>query len=71
MIDEVYEDPEQLYEFYKTNKKLKLKGVKYFLELIPYKSLIEDLDFLKIKKNLEIFLEKNILRLMNLIFIKY
>lgn len=47
MIDEVYEDPELLYEFYKTNKKLKLKGVKYFLEAIPYKSLIEDLDFLK------------------------
>lgn len=47
MIDEVYEDSEQLYKFYKTNKKLKLKGVKYFLEAIPYKSLIEDLDFLK------------------------
>lgn len=43
-VDEIYHDSENLYDFYKSKKKLKIKPITYFKNPINYKSLINDLE---------------------------
>ena len=48
-VDEVYQEKENLFEYYFSKKKLKLKGIKYFLKPIPTMDLVEKLDFIEHK----------------------
>lgn len=49
-VDEVYQEKEDLYEYYFSKKKLKLKGIKYFSKPIPTIDMVEKLDFIENKK---------------------
>ncbi|WP_461463498.1 hypothetical protein [Methanobrevibacter sp.] len=49
-VDRVYKDQDNLFEYYFSKNKLKLKGIKYFLKPIPTINMVEKLDFIK-KKN--------------------
>ena len=49
-IDEIYYDEEILYDYYKSNKKLKLKSIKYFSEPIATNDLASKLSFVKNKE---------------------
>ena len=48
-VDEVYQDTNELYEYYFSKKKLKLKGIKYFAKPISTIDIIEQLDFIENK----------------------
>ena len=49
-VDEAYQDKEDLYEYYYSKKKLRLKGIKYFSKPIIAKDIAENLEFVKNKK---------------------
>ena len=49
-VDVVYQDTNDLYGYYFSRKKLKLKGIKYFSKSIPTKDVVEELDFI-VNKN--------------------
>ena len=49
-VDEAYQEKEDLYEYYHSKKKLRLKGIKYFSKPIIAKDIAENLDFVKDKK---------------------
>lgn len=49
-VDEEYLDKDDLYEYYFSKKKLKLKGIKYFSKPIPTMEIIDKLDFIENKK---------------------
>ena len=46
-VDEVYSDTDDLYEYYFSKRKLKLKGIKYFSKPISTKDIAEELDFIE------------------------
>lgn len=48
-MDEVYSDFNELYDYYFSKKKLKLKGIKYFSKPISTKDVVEQLDFIEKK----------------------
>jgi len=48
-VDEVYSDTDDLYEYYFSKRKLKLKGIKYFSKPISTKDIAEELDFIERK----------------------
>lgn len=48
-VDVVYQDTTDLYDYYFSKKKLKLKGIKYFSKPIPTKDVVEELDFIENK----------------------
>ena len=50
MVDSTYTEEEELYDYYKSDFKVKLKGMKYFEEPIPYKSLIDKLSMFQEKE---------------------
>ncbi len=49
-VEEVYQDTNDLYDYYFSKKKLKLKGIKYFSKPISTIDVVEQLDFIE-KKN--------------------
>ena len=49
-VDEVYHDVDDLYEYYFSKKKLKLKGIKYFSKPISTIDIADKLDFIENKK---------------------
>ena len=49
-VEKVYYDNNPLYNYYKSKKKLKLKGIKYFINPITTKDISESLSFVKDKK---------------------
>ena len=49
-VEEVYQDTNDLYNYYFSKKKLKLKGIKYFSKPISTIDVVEQLDFIE-KKN--------------------
>jgi len=48
-VDEVYQDTNDLYEYYFSKRKLKLKGIKYFAKPISTIDIVEQLDCIKDK----------------------
>ena len=48
-VEEVYPDQNELYDYYFSKKKLKLKGIKYFSKPIPIKEISNELGFVKNK----------------------
>jgi predicted RNA-binding protein len=50
MVDEIYQDKKTLYDYYCSPKKLKLKGIKYFMEPKVARDMAADLDFIKDEK---------------------
>lgn len=48
-VDEIYQDSDDLYEYYHSKKKLKLKGIKYFSKPISTIDVVEQLDFIEKK----------------------
>ena len=48
-VDEVYQDASDLYEYYFSKKKLKLKGIKFFSKPISTIDVVEQLDFIENK----------------------
>lgn len=49
-VEKVYHDNKPLYDYYKSKKKLKLKGIKYFTAPITTTDISENLSFVKNKK---------------------
>ena len=49
-VEKVYHDNKPLYDYYKSKKKLKLKGIKYFTTPITTTDISENLSFVKNKK---------------------
>lgn len=45
-VDEVIENNEVMYEIYSSRRKLKLKGIKYFVTPIPFRVVSNDLSFI-------------------------
>lgn len=50
MVDEVYDDGDNLYKHYYSPRKLKLKGIKYFTDPVIAKDLATELNFIENKK---------------------
>ena len=48
-VDEVYQDAKDLYDYYFSKKKLKLKGIKYFSKPISTVDVVDQLDFIEKK----------------------
>lgn len=48
-VDEIYQDAQDLYDYYFSKKKLKLKGVKYFSKPISTIDIADELDFIEKK----------------------
>lgn len=57
MVDTTYEDKKSLYNKYKAKKKLKLKGMKYFINPIIAKDLADELSFIKNPKKSSAYLK--------------
>ena len=49
-VDEVYQDSKDLYDYYFSKRKLKLKGIKYFSKPVSTMDVIEKLEFIENKK---------------------
>lgn len=49
-VEKVYDDDDSLYDYYKSKKKLKLNGIKYFVKPITTKDISENLSFVRDKK---------------------
>jgi predicted RNA-binding protein len=56
MVEETFEDEKNIYKMYKSSKKLKLKGIKYFINPVVAKDLSKDLTFIKNPKQPSNFL---------------
>lgn len=50
-VEEVYYDDETLYNYYKSERKLKLQGIKYFVKPVTTKDISNSLSFVKNKSN--------------------
>jgi predicted RNA-binding protein len=50
-VDDTFIEFNNLYDYYNSKNKLKLRGMKYFAEPIPYNSLIKDLEVFHNVKN--------------------
>lgn len=50
MVDKTFESKETLYDTYQSQKKLKLKGMKYFVNPVIARGLYNNLNFIKNKK---------------------
>ncbi len=50
-VEYVYLDNSELYNYYKSKNKIKLRGVKYLGQPVPKNSIIKDLELFKDKKN--------------------
>lgn len=48
-VDEVYSDTKDLYDYYFSKRKLKLKGIKYFSKPISTKDVVDQLNFIENK----------------------
>lgn len=48
-VDEVYSDTKDLYDYYFSKRKLKLKGIKYFSKPISTKEVVDQLKFIENK----------------------
>ena len=48
-VDKTYQDSKELYDYYISRKKLKLKGMKYFIEPLQTLDIGKELDFVKNK----------------------
>ena len=51
-VEDTFDDPEYLLESLKSERKIKLKGIRYFTEPIPVKDIVDNLEFIKDKGNL-------------------
>ncbi len=51
-VENTFDDPEYLLGVFKSERKVKLKGIKYFTEPIPVKDIADNLKFIKDKENL-------------------
>ena len=49
-VDEVYQDQKDLYDYYFSKRKLKLKGIKYFSKPVSTIEVMDKLDFIENKK---------------------
>ncbi len=49
-VDEVYQDSNNLYDYYHSKRKLKLKGIKYFAQPVSTRDIADKLDFVKNKQ---------------------
>ena len=47
MVEETFDDKKNLYNLYKSTRKLRLKGIKYFINPVVAKDLSKDLNFIK------------------------